>query len=133
MSLIASMRLGARAPLNHQAAGDASTSPPTAHADAALPLPRHLLLALAGIAADVTSLRAQVVDDPQLREPLDRILGRVDGLVDDIYGRAADSGSHPVEASYAHGSAITADHPAAAVAVPAGSGQHRSSEAQQQL
>ena len=123
MSLIARSRSGAHAPLNHQAAGDASTSPPTGHADAALPLPRHLLLALAGIAADVTSLRARFVDDPQLHEPLDRILGKLDGLVDDIYERAA----RPADASNQHGPATTAAHPTPAVAVPALNGQHRDS------
>lgn len=120
MSLIASSRSGAHAPPNHHAAGDTSTSPPTDDVDAALPLPRHLLVALAAIAADITSLRAQAVDEPQLHQPLDRILGKLDGLVDDIYEQAA----RPRNASNQH-------HPAiATAAVPARNGQRHDSGAQ---
>ena len=129
MSLISSTRSGARPPLNQDRAGDASTSPPTEHVETALPLPRHLLVALAGIAGDVTSLRQRFVDDPQLHEPLDRILGRLDDLVDSIYEQAADAAARPIDLANGHGSAITADHPAAAVAAPAGSGEHRDSGA----
>ena len=125
MSFILSIGARARPSLNQDPVSGASTSPPAQHGEAALPLPRHVLVALAGIAADVTSLRQRFVDDAQLHDPLDNILGRIDGLVDSIYDRAADPGEHPLDASSGHGSAIIADHPAAAV--PAESGEHRDS------
>ena len=125
MSLLSSIRSGTRRSLDQ---GYASSSSPTRQVEAEVPLPRHLLVTLAAIAADVTSLRHRFVDDPQLHEALDRILGRLDGLVDSIYERDADSRAHPSPASSGHGSAITAD-PAAAVAVLARSGEHRASKA----
>jgi hypothetical protein len=129
MSLVSSLRSGTRPPLTQDRSGSTSTSPPTGQLEADVPLPRHLLVALAGIAADVTALRQRLVDDPQLHEPVDRILGRIDDLVDSIYERAAELHPRPVAvaASSMHGSASTADHPAAALAVPAWSGEHRAS------
>lgn len=128
MSLLSSIRPGTQTrPSLDQ--GSATPSPPTRQVEAEIPLPRHLLVTLAAIAADVTSLRQRFVDDPQLHEPLDRILGRLDDLVDSIYERTVDPSAHPVAASSGHGSAITADHPAAAVAVLAWSGTHRASKA----
>lgn len=53
-------------------------------------LPRHLLVSLAGITADVTSLQERCVDTPDLHVALGRMLDRLDGLVDSIYGRAQD-------------------------------------------
>jgi hypothetical protein len=125
MSLLSSIRSGTRSSLDQ---GYASTSSPTRQAEAEVPLPRHLLVTLAAIAAEVTSLRQRFVDDPQLHEPLDRILGRLDGLVDSIYPGDADLRAHLVAGSGGHGSAITAD-PAAAVGVLAWSGEHRASPA----
>jgi hypothetical protein len=79
MSLSSSIRSGSRPPLHQDRAGYASTSPPTGPIEAELPLARHILVTLAAIAADVTSLRQLFADDPQLHEPPDRILGRVGG------------------------------------------------------
>lgn len=131
MSLISSLRSGPRPSLNQDRAGDVHTSPPTGHVDAAVPLPRHLLVALAGIAADVTSLQQRCVDDPQLHEPLEMILGRLGGLVECIYERSADGGAPLADASSGNGSAITAEYvaAAAAVAVSVGSHEHRDSGA----
>ncbi|CAN5482129.1 hypothetical protein BH23ACT6_BH23ACT6_27670 [soil metagenome] len=61
----------------------------TEDVEAQLPLPRHLLVALAGITADAASVQDRCVDDPQLHAALGRILGRLDGLVDSIYQRSA--------------------------------------------
>lgn len=89
MTLVSST--GSRARSLQDRSGGTSTSPPTRQVEAAVPLPRHLLVALAGISADVTSLRQRHADDPQLHEPLDRILDSIDGLVDSVYDRATDS------------------------------------------
>jgi hypothetical protein len=43
-----------------------------------------------GSPADVTSLQQRYGDAPQLHEGLERILGKLVGLVDSIYQRAAD-------------------------------------------
>jgi hypothetical protein len=53
-------------------------------------LPRHLLVALAGITTNVTSLQQHCVDDPYLHTSLESILCRLDDLVGGIYERAAD-------------------------------------------
>ena len=77
MSLFTAIRPANRSPLTHPTA----TEPP---------LPRHLLVSLAGVTADITSLQQRTVDTPQLHATLERILGRLDGLVDSNYQRAAD-------------------------------------------
>ena len=125
MSLLSIIRSGTRPSLDQ---GYVSTSSPTRQAEADVPLPRHLLVTLAAIAADVTSLRQRFVDDPQLHEALDRIIGRLDGLVDSIYEGNADLRAHLVAASSGQGSANTAD-PAAAAGVLAWSAEHRASTA----
>lgn len=51
-------------------------------------LPRHLLVALAGIIADVTALGRASEDDPATHAEFETILARLDGLVDSIYEAA---------------------------------------------
>jgi hypothetical protein len=68
----------------------AEDPPPTKHLETDASLPRHLLVSLAGITAEVTSLQQRCVDAPDLHASIERIVGRLDGLVDSIYQRAAD-------------------------------------------
>ncbi|MCC5949711.1 MAG: hypothetical protein JJT89_14765 [Nitriliruptoraceae bacterium] len=67
--------------------------PPSVEPLAELPLPRHLLVSLAGIAADVSSLQQRWTDTPDLHTSLETIQGRIDLLVDLIYDRAATPGA----------------------------------------
>jgi len=74
----------------------AEVPPPPRHL-AEPALPRHVLVALAAIIADVTSVRQRQVDDPagpdaQFRASMDGILHKLDDLVDSIYNRAAGGG-----------------------------------------
>ena len=52
-------------------------------------LPRHLLVSLAGITADVTALQQRSADATQTQAALGVILRKLDRLVDSIYERAA--------------------------------------------
>ena len=65
-------------------ARSAEDPPPSTTDDvgAELPLPRHLLVSLAGITADGTTLRQRAVDTPQVDAALATNLGRLDDLVD---------------------------------------------------
>lgn len=66
-------------------------SPLTTSPVAAEPaLPRHLLVSLAGITADITSLQPRCADTPQLQAALGAVLDRLDDLVDSVYERAAE-------------------------------------------
>lgn len=68
-------------------------------------LPRHLLVSLAGITADVTALQQRSADATQTQAALGAILRKLDRLVDSIYERAAS----PVAPSLQHpGSAALA-------------------------
>jgi hypothetical protein len=85
-------------------------SPQAAHAEhvkADFSLPRHLLISLAGITADVTSLQQRCDDDAQVQVALGTILGRLDYLVDSIYQQAA---AHPA-APNVHPAGLTAASP----------------------
>ena len=76
------------------------------HAEADFSLPRHLLVSLAGITADVTSLQQRCDDAAQVQVALSTILGRLDYLVDSIYQQAA----HPA-APNVHRAGLTAASP----------------------
>jgi hypothetical protein len=87
MSLISTIKSGVRSPPNQDRSGDAPTSPPTGPVETTPP--RHLLVTLAGI----------------------------DGLIDSIYERSADSAARPADVASAHGCALTASYLPAAAAV----------------
>jgi len=93
MSLFSTTRLADRSP-QHDARFAAKPGPlPTEQFEAAPALPRHLLVSLAGIIADVTSLQRICEDAPDLQTGLETMLTRLDGLVDSIYEAAANPNS----------------------------------------
>lgn len=134
MSLYTTIRSSHRSPLHRDRPTDDPRSPTTAPVETASSLPRHLLVSLAGITADITSLQQRSVDTPQLHATLERILGRLDGLVDSIYQRAAD----PAAPSVRH-PALVADalaHLPAEMPVklaPASNAVHRPTPAERSL
>ena len=121
MSLFSTIRAADRSRLHCERSVEDPRPPLSEQVEAQLSLPRHLLLALAGITADVTSLRERCGDAPELQAPLAAILGRLDGLVDSIYQRAADPTAPSVHRSgLAAGSLSAAGSPSDALAdVPA--------------
>jgi hypothetical protein len=90
MSFFSTIRSADRSPLLRDRSVEDLAPPATERVDGGASLPRHLLVSLAGITADVTSLQQRCVDAPLLQAALERILGRLDGLVDSIYQHAAD-------------------------------------------
>ena len=84
------IRSADRSSLHRDRSAEAPWLPTTERVAAAPSLPRHLLVSLAGITADITSLQPRCVDAPQLHAALGAVLGRLDGLVDDIYECAAN-------------------------------------------
>ena len=95
MSLLAALRSTdgplLRAPAPPEAGGAAGPQAPRGRATEPV-LPRHVLVSLAAIIAEVSSVRQRLLDgpadlDPQLPASLESVLGRLDGLVDSIYGR----------------------------------------------
>jgi len=91
MSMFSATRFAARSGRRPGRTGDYSVVPAGSQADQELPLPRHILVALSAITADVNSIRQLHGDAPQLHAPLDSIVGKLDGLVHSIYSRAADT------------------------------------------
>lgn len=91
--MISTIKSADRSPLHCDRSVEDPRSPLPQHVAAEHSLPRHLLVSLAGITAEVTSLQQRCVDTPQLHASLATILGRLDGLVDSIYQHAADPGA----------------------------------------
>ncbi len=87
MSLFATIRSTDRSSLDRERSADVVEPSPSEPVEASLP--RHLLVSLAGITADVTSLQHAHAEEPQLHAALGTILRRLDGLVDSIYQRSA--------------------------------------------
>ena len=85
MSLFATIRSADRWSLQHQRPVVDQGPRPAEHLTVEASLPRHLLVSLAGITADVTTLQHARTEDPQLHAALGTILSRLDGLVDSVY------------------------------------------------
>jgi hypothetical protein len=84
------------------------------HGEAGFSLPRHLLVSLAGITADVISLQQRGDDAAQVQVALGTILGRLDYLVDSIYQQAANPAApnvHPAGLTAASPSEVLAAMP----------------------
>lgn len=81
-------------------------------------LPRHLLVSLAGITADVTALQQRSADATQTQAALGVIRRKLDRLVDSIYERAAG----PVAASLHHPGSAAVSRSDALPGVPNGFG-----------
>lgn len=99
MSLFSTIRAADRSRLHRDRSAGDPRSPLSEHVETEVSLPRHLLVSLAGITADVTSLQQHCVDTPQLDAALETILGRLDGLVDSIYRHAANPAAPSVHRS----------------------------------
>ena len=85
MSLFATVRSTDRSSVHRERSAEVVGPSPSGPVEASLP--RHLLVSLAGITADVTTLRQRAVDTPQVHAALATILGRLDDLVDSISRR----------------------------------------------
>lgn len=109
MALFSTIRSTERSSLRRDRSVEDPGAPQAAHlehAEAEFSLPRHLLVSLAGITADVTSLQQRCDDAAQVQVALGTILGRLDDLVDSIYQQAA----HPAAPSM-HRAGLTAASP----------------------
>ena len=109
MALFSTIRSTELSSLRRDRSVEDPGAPQAAHleqVEAEFSLPRHLLVSLAGITADVTSLQQRCDDAAQVQVALGTILGRLDYLVDSIYQRAA----HPAAPSM-HRAAIAAASP----------------------
>jgi hypothetical protein len=109
VALFSTIRSTERSLLRRDRSSEDPRSPQAAHVEhveADFSLPRHLLVSLAGITADVTKLQQRCDDAAQVQVALDTILGRLDYLVDSIYQRAA----HPTAPSM-HRAGLTAVSP----------------------
>jgi hypothetical protein len=58
-------------------------------------LPRNLLVGLDAVAKGLTDVRNHHEDDAELVASLDRVLGRLDGVVRNIYAEAAARATAP--------------------------------------
>ncbi len=91
MSLFSTIRSADRpSPLHRDRSAELPRSPTSACVAEKRSLPRHLLVSLAGITAEISSLQPRCADLPQLRADLGGVLDRLDGLVDSIYACTAD-------------------------------------------
>jgi hypothetical protein len=106
VALFSTIRSTERSLLRRDRSSEDPRSPQAAHVEADFSLPRHLLVSLAGITADVTKLQQRCDDAAQVQVALETILGRLDYLVDSIYQRAA----HPTAPSM-HRAGLTAVSP----------------------
>ena len=88
MSLFSTIRSADRVQLRRDRSVEDPTPPLVGPVEAGVSLPRHLLVSLAGITAEITTLQQRCAGTPHLHAPLAAILGRLDGLADDIYEHA---------------------------------------------
>jgi hypothetical protein len=116
MSFFSSIRSADRSTLRRDRSVEDPSSQPPDDLEPGFSLPRHLLVSLAGITADVTALQQRCGDAPELEVSLERLLGKLDGLVDSIYEHVADPAAFSL-----HRSGLAARSPSDALsAVPVG-------------